>query len=61
MVIIGGESNHAGDLNDLWAFDFESKVWHEPELIGKKDFIPKRFHTANTFDKGTKVVTFGGC
>jgi hypothetical protein len=28
MVVIGGESNQSGDLNDLWTFDLEARVWY---------------------------------
>lgn len=61
MVIVGGESNQRGDLNDIWCLDLDSMLWYCPPVIGIKNFVAKRFHTANAFDNGTKVVTFGGC
>ena len=61
MVIVGGESNDRGDLNDVWTFDLERKLWLSPPVLGDMGFIPKRFHTVNSFDNGTKMVVFGGC
>lgn len=59
MVVVGGESN-SSDLNDLWTLDLELKKWIRPEVQGIHNFMPKRFHTANTIQQ-TKVITFGGC
>lgn len=59
MVVVGGESN-SSDLNDLWTLDLELKKWIRPEIHGIQNFMPKRFHTANTI-QATKVITFGGC
>jgi len=59
MIVVGGESN-SSDLNDFWTLDLESKRWIRPEIQGIQNFMPKRFHTANTIQQ-TKVVTFGGC
>lgn len=60
MVIIGGESNNTGDLNDLWALNLEAEIWIKPNIIGNDKFLPKRFHTSNTI-RETQIITFGGC
>ena len=59
MVVVGGESN-SSDLNDFWTLDLEMKRWIRPDIQGIHNFMPKRFHTANTIQE-TKVITFGGC
>lgn len=61
MIVVGGESNTKGDMNDIWALDLETMLWFCPPVLGHKNFTPKRFHTATSFDNMTKLVTFGGC
>eukprot|EP00826_Nyctotherus_ovalis_P014784 TRINITY_DN14148_c0_g9_i1.p1 TRINITY_DN14148_c0_g9~~TRINITY_DN14148_c0_g9_i1.p1 ORF type:complete len:219 (-),score=30.36 TRINITY_DN14148_c0_g9_i1:1428-2084(-) len=56
LLIAGGESN-AEDLQDLWVFSINEKVWISPDIEGK---IPKRqFLSSTGIDK--KLYLFGGC
>ena len=56
VFIVGGESN-VGDLQDIWAFDINTKKWILPEVKG---LIPKRRFLSCTGIKG-KLYLFGGC
>lgn len=56
VFIVGGESS-IGDLQDVWAFDINNKVWILPGVVG---IIPKRrFLSCTGINK--KLYLFGGC
>jgi hypothetical protein len=58
MIVSGGEAQILADLQDLWAFNLETREWRELKFTER--FHAKRFHTASAIS-GNRVVTFGGC
>jgi hypothetical protein len=60
MIVCGGEAAVVADLNDIWAFDLETKTWCSLLFVNTSSFHAKRFHTASSVSEN-RVVTFGGC
>jgi hypothetical protein len=60
MVVSAGEAAVLADLQDMWAFDLEQRIWHQLTWLNQESFHAKRFHTASAISKN-RVLTFGGC
>lgn len=60
MIVVGGEASILADLQDIWVFDLEERLWKQLNYLNTESFHAKRFHTASTVS-GNRVITFGGC
>lgn len=48
-------------LNDLWAYEFKSRVWFELSVQEGQPIPSPRFgHGAAAFDDGQRMIIFGG-